>query len=160
MSREPMPRETPQLATMDRRRFLKIMGLGGGVAAVAVIGGVAEVRRRAASACWTSVPVQNPAFRMVSGDLPGHVVVYCQTGDRRYLAYDLNEPGRRVWQQCLGHSEFVGGARKTVRAVAAELADGIDAESVAAFVDAMEARGLIYLGTAESYTYFEAAGTA
>jgi hypothetical protein len=152
---ETLDNEEPNLIKVSRRKFIKLMALGGGAVVLSASGlSIGLLKHKKNQAVNNDIPVKNPAFREAPGDIKDHVVLYCQQDKDRYIAYDLNPTGYMVWQKCTEHSDFVKGVRKSFAQIASEIADKLDIETARSFVDLMYARGLAYSGTTSVKAYF------
>lgn len=158
----------PNLARIDRRRFLELAGVGIGAATVVGVGivtmnkGDSDSSDASASSdalSLTSVPVRNPAFKAMASHRPRHVVLYCRMTGEDFLAYELNARGYEIWRSCVSHDEFTDGGRKTLSQVATavdrRLDSGQDGHSTTRdFVSQMLATGLVFLADGDAHIYF------
>jgi len=150
-----MDETKPRLAAVDRRRFLKVAGVAAGLATA---GGVTSVViHRVATGDRLKIDdvlVRNPAFHEAYADADEHCVLYCQRPGNELLAFDLNGPGHSLWQQCVSHSEFSAGKRRTIAEIAAASAPRLDVPTVADFAGLMYANGLVFLDDEAHKVYF------
>jgi hypothetical protein len=145
----------PIFTKVSRRKFIKLMALGGG----ALAAGGTSMSLMSCSKSQTlvepdDIPVRNPAFRAIPGDLEDHTVLYCQIGTGEYLAYDLNSTGYQIWQQCMDHSEYLEEYSKTVLEIASAVEQSCDIQIVQDFITKMYASGLAYSGKSANQAYF------
>lgn len=145
----------PYLTEISRRKFLKLIALSGN----AVVLGAASMSliscsRSKAPAAMDDIPIRNPAFHEIPSDLENHTILYCQTADSKYLAYDLNPSGYLIWRQCVDHSEFIKDVRKNISQLASEVAGYCKMKAVQDFVSLMYSKGLVYSGKQAKKAYF------
>lgn len=145
----------PLLKKVSRREFIEMIALRGSTIALAASGiSFISCSRPDPQTLKADIPVRNPAFREVPGDLDNHKVLYCQTDKGEYLAYDLNYAGYMIWRRCAEHLEFVKGAGKNISEIASEIADKVDGETLRDFVILMYDKGLLYSGKKPNQAYF------
>lgn len=155
MSKRDEAHVSPTMTRMSRRGFLALVAAGGGVV-VAAGGGVVALRSSApgGTVSWRDVPVRNPAFRAMPGDLPGHTVVLCRSANREQLAYDLNASGYRVWHACADPLRPPEDPGRTAAQIARELAPGIGRDEVLSFLSRLDRSGLVSLAGVSDRAYF------
>jgi len=142
----------PLLRKIGRRRLLKLAALGGG--AIAATAAAVAVWPRETRVGLDAVPVQNPAFRAAVRPPDGGHILYCQTGDGSFLAYELNRTAFAIWNACNGYADFMRGDRRTVASAASALASRTDPKTVMRFVGELQSRGLVFLSDGRNRVYF------
>lgn len=146
----------PSIRRINRREFSLLVG-GAGLAVAAAVGLVRVGKDHSSSTTASDpggVPVRNPAFRSVPGRVAGHIVLFCQGPDGNALAFELNQAGAKIWDQCATGEEIAAGKPGCPVAGMAATA-GMDAEEAAMFVARMEGAGLVYLAGSATRVYFE-----
>ena len=142
----------PLVRKIGRRRLLQLAALGtGAVAATAAT--VAVWPHDGARVGPGAVPVKNPAFREAPPTPRGRHLLYCQTGDGSYVAYELNAAAFAIWDCCNGHGDFLNGSRRTVASVASSLSGRAGLEAVVGFIGELRAHGLVFLGDGRGRVY-------
>lgn len=141
--------ETPSVAQLDRRGFLKYVAIGGGLAAIGATGMLTLRGNNKGSSSTipsgyrtlrlSEHPSPNPAFRAKS--LPNReLLVWTGPADAPDKAFVVNATGRQVWRMCDGMTSqdaIVGRCAQRT---------GHSPARVAAFLDELLACSIIVRG--------------